>query len=796
MRNRYSLKLTSCLTLFAMLFSIASPVFLTADETATNSNNPYYDETASFAFEEDETYYIFVTPSDVVDHDTVLEDTSVDEFLSLVNALEDSTVDYYTGSTSASEYYDETAACNSSACSDVPDAGYSDTSSESRDDYDDSQENPSIASDQSSSGFSANSSYDRPAKPDVTVVPDYVEPPAGDPPTDAETQAYKDAVAKAKREAAAEEARIEAELQAKIDAKVKKVSDLSSKLSGLNSDISSLSSSINSKNNTAESKARSLSNARSSLKSTQTRRAAALSTLNSEIETRNANAEKAKVAAQEASDTTTEANRLEDRRVDQEDILLGVQGQVAITEGQVNGKQEQIPEVYQEIYASVESTTATVNALHADLNASIQSNIAKSEEIYQSAGIEQALYDLNLTYEELQQIVIDNPAEPVVPVLPNGETLKTDPSHPKYDELVSAIQYYQSLDEHSQNSPYEEVRKLRDLGRIGIEMADEAFASAQNLTGEQILEGAFTALDMTLDFVPGVSFFKDAVSIVTGVNPITGEEVSSTERTIMTAALFMPAALAGSAKIVTKVAKAAKNIVDKGKDTSGIADELFTTIKKSDSDLEVYSNLPCGNKGSLSTGIRSFGIQSAAAGSDPCGIGEITDDVVGKINKNGEAPDNTANLTGSGSAAHKAKRWQEYQDRHGDWSYERWSKTYDQNMVRATNAHKIADDYHVELGWGVREKTVKVTDSNGTVMNRRLDIVDVSNAKGVEVKSGNIYHDEAIRYEIARDRLLVEADWDINWHFDGYASRPLLNALNDAGIPWSFRDPSQIPKGM
>ena len=158
-------------------------------------------------------------------------------------------------------------------------------------------------------------------------------------------------------------------------------------------------------------------------------------------------------------------------------------------------------------------------------------------------------------------------------------------------------------------------------------------------------------------------------------------------------------------------------------------------------------------------------------------------------NNSTSAPD--VPVSGPGSIEHKSTRWQEYQDRGGEWDYERWSKTYDNNMVRATKAHKVVDDYHSQLSWGDREVTVNVGNTDQV---RRLDIADPQLMKGIEVKSGYITHDETIRSELVRDRVLVENGWDISWHFDGTASKPLLNALDEAGIPWTFKDPSLIPK--
>jgi hypothetical protein len=133
-----------------------------------------------------------------------------------------------------------------------------------------------------------------------------------------------------------------------------------------------------------------------------------------------------------------------------------------------------------------------------------------------------------------------------------------------------------------------------------------------------------------------------------------------------------------------------------------------------------------------------------------------------------------------GSAEHKAAAWKAYQERGGEWNYERWGNVYEQNMVRARAANKVVDDYHATLGWGKREVTV---DAGGQA--RRLDIADVATRKGVEVKSGYTTLNEEIRSEIARDAILKGQGWDIRWHFEGTASKPLLEALEKAGIPYT-----------
>lgn len=135
----------------------------------------------------------------------------------------------------------------------------------------------------------------------------------------------------------------------------------------------------------------------------------------------------------------------------------------------------------------------------------------------------------------------------------------------------------------------------------------------------------------------------------------------------------------------------------------------------------------------------------------------------------------------AGSIAHKANAWSEYADRGGEWSYDRWSKTYEGNMIRATDAHRAADDLMAQRGWGRREVTVQVK-VDGQDVNRRLDIADVAGQRGIEHKSGYQYLSQENAWELKRDAQLVKEGWDIEWVVDGTASEPLKQAARDAGI--------------
>jgi|GEM_PF-412125 hedgehog/intein hint domain protein len=136
-----------------------------------------------------------------------------------------------------------------------------------------------------------------------------------------------------------------------------------------------------------------------------------------------------------------------------------------------------------------------------------------------------------------------------------------------------------------------------------------------------------------------------------------------------------------------------------------------------------------------------------------------------------------------GTPEHKQMRWEEYQERGGKLDYDSWSKKYDVCMQNATKGNAAADAYMEDIGWGKREVTVETSLSNGDKVSRRLDIADLSAKQGVEVKSGKYFSlDKNIAYEVERDAALVKEGWSIEWHIDGKASQPLLDALNKAGI--------------
>jgi hypothetical protein len=159
--------------------------------------------------------------------------------------------------------------------------------------------------------------------------------------------------------------------------------------------------------------------------------------------------------------------------------------------------------------------------------------------------------------------------------------------------------------------------------------------------------------------------------------------------------------------------------------------------------------------------------ETAARGTSPVGVA-------------GTIPPKSTGRLQPGSAEHKAQRWAEYQGRNGDLTYEQWSRVYEKNMTRATQANAVVDAYHQRLGWGGREVTIDVEG-----VPRRLDIADAAARRAREVKSGYQSLSQETHWEILRDQVLREKGWDVRWHFDGYATPQLRSALEKAGIPFT-----------
>ena len=219
--------------------------------------------------------------------------------------------------------------------------------------------------------------------------------------------------------------------------------------------------------------------------------------------------------------------------------------------------------------------------------------------------------------------------------------------------------------------------------------------------------------------------------------------------------------------LAARIAKYTKTIYSTLKKLGKIGEVLSVILKTTSEIVQLITKLAKALKRNIDEAIE--------------GLTHGTNEIIRKIRKQGLD-------VKPGSPAHRAKRWAEYQERGGTWTKERWDKQYDVNMQQAKKSHKAVDDYRKrhdltdENGWGV-EKTLK--DGQGT--ERRLDIVHRRRKKAIEHKRGKQYLSKSNLSEIMRDtELMKNTDWEISWHFDDYASKPLLEKLDKMGIPWTI----------
>jgi len=131
-------------------------------------------------------------------------------------------------------------------------------------------------------------------------------------------------------------------------------------------------------------------------------------------------------------------------------------------------------------------------------------------------------------------------------------------------------------------SARQDMLKAADLG---IAAADQLYAVGDAINGEKALHVALLCLDIALDFVPGISFVKNSLTIVTGINSITGQEVSNTERAILSAMLVMPSLLSGAAKGLMHSGVIFQKIAKSENAAAGLAGELATVVGKADQAL-------------------------------------------------------------------------------------------------------------------------------------------------------------------------------------------------------------------
>ena len=198
---------------------------------------------------------------------------------------------------------------------------------------------------------------------------------------------------------------------------------------------------------------------------------------------------------------------------------------------------------------------------------------------------------LNATPVAMPESPIDTQPELGSPQYPThvGNYKFLTPQATQAGQKLKSAQYYRDAaageisrrpGEHQ--SARQDMLKAADLG---IASADQLYAVGDAINAEQALHVALLCLDIALDIVPGISFVKNSLTIVTGINYITGQEVSNTERAILSAMLVMPSLLSGTAKGLMHSGVIFQKIAKSESAAAGLAGELATVVGKADRSL-------------------------------------------------------------------------------------------------------------------------------------------------------------------------------------------------------------------
>jgi hypothetical protein len=117
----------------------------------------------------------------------------------------------------------------------------------------------------------------------------------------------------------------------------------------------------------------------------------------------------------------------------------------------------------------------------------------------------------------------------------------------------------------------------RGLHALGV----ESLRSGETREGVFYLSRAIEILDVAMDFTPGVGWAKDCIQAISGVNPITGEKLSTFERS----AALIGAVTVGFGSKFLKGFKAITKHLKGNSVVSRLVGRFFSTLKHSRIDI-------------------------------------------------------------------------------------------------------------------------------------------------------------------------------------------------------------------
>lgn len=266
---------------------------------------------------------------------------------------------------------------------------------------------------------------------------------------------------------------------------------------------------------------------------------------------------------------TAEKTRLENKISESETIL-----------NERRNTRDQLVSQNQTQFDSIENekneSTNIANEVHEDIATTVEQANSETTEIIVNSEIEELERQSEISAEERLAALLALETEY------EFETPKTSEKYYNLHQVQKKIEAARALvaTDTSENRPFRD--SLLDSAEWAVGAADQAYAEEDSSSGDWFLNIATTAVDLATDFIPGVSAAKDAYRIWTGVDPITGEELSDVEIAMIAGSFFMPAILSGTVKGLVKLGSFASKLANKAGRAGVLGKKLKAAIASSD----------------------------------------------------------------------------------------------------------------------------------------------------------------------------------------------------------------------
>ena len=138
-------------------------------------------------------------------------------------------------------------------------------------------------------------------------------------------------------------------------------------------------------------------------------------------------------------------------------------------------------------------------------------------------------------------------------------------------QRINGVRTSTPVDQHASH-------ELLDFADVLTDTASQTYADDAPDEANRSLGLAKACVDLATDFMPGVSLAKDVVSLASGKNVITGEELTRVDQGFLIAGLLMPGVLKNGIKHLAKVGDALRKLITRGAKSAPKAARLLQAV--------------------------------------------------------------------------------------------------------------------------------------------------------------------------------------------------------------------------